>query len=158
MSAEAEEAARTEPLGEPAQRLPRAAVTYWRTQSVLAGVVVGVVVIAVAGVVWGLLAGAIGVALGLAGPEILWRRWRYEIRPEEIDLRHGLFTVRRTLVPIRRVQHVDTETGPLQGIFDLSTVAFHTAAGSTKIPALNRAEAEAVRRRVAELARTRDDT
>mgnify|MGYP006160374619 CR=1 FL=1 len=61
-------------------------------------------------------------------------------RAEEIDLRHGLFTVRRTLVPIRRVQHVDTESGPLQGMFELATVSFHTAAGSTKIPALLRGD------------------
>jgi uncharacterized protein len=100
----------------------------------------------------------VGVALGVVGPSVLWRRWRYEIRSEEIDLRHGLFTVKRTLVPIRRVQHVDTESGPLQGTFQLATVSFHTAAGSTKIPALLRGEAETVRRRVAELTRTRDDT
>ena len=156
--ARSEPAGAAPPLSEPAQRLPRAAVSYWPTQSVLAGAVAGLVILAMVGVVWGLLAGAVGIALGVVGPEILWRRWRYEIRSEEIDLRHGLFTVRRTLVPIRRVQHVDTETGPLQGIFELSTVAFHTAAGSTKIPALHRAEAESVRRRVAELARTRDDT
>jgi membrane protein YdbS with pleckstrin-like domain len=143
---------------EPQQRLPRAAVPYWRTQSVLTAVVAGVVATIGLGALWGVLIGAVGVALGLLGPEVLWRRWRYEIRAEEIDLRHGLLTVKRTLVPIRRVQHVDTETGPLQGMFDLATVAFHTAAGSTKIPALSRGEAETVRRRVAELARTRDDT
>ena len=90
-------------------------------------------------------------------PEIAWRRWRYEVRDDEIDLRHGLLRIRRTLVPIRRVQHVDTSTGPLQAQFDLATVEFHTAAGGVEIPGLLRSEAESVRRRVAELARTRDD-
>jgi membrane protein YdbS with pleckstrin-like domain len=145
-------------LAEPQQQLPRSAVTYWRVQAVAAGVVAGAIVISVFGPLWGLLVFVVGVVAGVVGPSILWRRWRYEIRAEEIDLRHGLFTVKRTLVPIRRVQHVDTETGPLQGMFDLATVAFHTAAGSTKIPALSRGEAETVRRRVSELARTRDDT
>ena len=145
-------------LAEPQQSLPRAAVTYWRVQSVAMAVVAGVIAMSVLGPLWGLLVLAVGVALGVVGPSVLWRRWRYEIRAEEIDLRHGLFAVKRTLVPIRRVQHVDTETGPLQGMFDLATVAFHTAAGSTKIPALTRGEAETVRRRVSELARTRDDT
>jgi membrane protein YdbS with pleckstrin-like domain len=60
-------------------------------------------------------------------------------------------------VPIRRVQHVDTETGPLQGAFELSSVAFFTAAGKTEIPALTTARAEVVRARIAELARTLDD-
>jgi membrane protein YdbS with pleckstrin-like domain len=90
-------------------------------------------------------------------PRLRWRRWRYEIREDEIDLRAGLWTIRRTLVPIRRVQHVDTESGLLQTFFDLATVNFHTAAGTTEIPALKRAEAEHVRSRVAQLARTRDD-
>jgi len=81
---------------------------------------------------------------------------RQRTRPEASRL-CGLWTIRRTLVPIRRVQHVDTETSLLQTFFDLATVTFHTAAGATEIPALKRAEAERVRSRVAELARTRDD-
>jgi uncharacterized protein len=101
-----------------------------------------------------LVAGVLAVAIE---PRLRWQRWRYEIRENEIDLRTGLFTIRRTLVPIRRVQHVDTESGPLQGAFGLATVSFHTAAGATEIPALERGEAELVRRRVGELARTRDD-
>jgi membrane protein YdbS with pleckstrin-like domain len=145
-------------LAEPSQPLPRQALSYWRTQSIATAVAVAIAVMAVFGGLWAAAALVAGLALAIAGPMVLWRRWRYEIRPEEIDLRHGLFTVRRTLVPIRRVQHVDTETGPLQGMFELATVSFHTAAGSTKIPALLRGEAETVRRRVAELTRTRDDT
>ena len=145
-------------LPEPSQQLPRQALAYWRTQSVLAGVIAAVMVASAVGPLWGALVAVAGVTVGLFGPVVLWRRWRYEIRAEEIDLRHGLFVVRRTLVPIRRVQHVDTESGPLQGLFQLATVSFHTAAGSTKIPGLLRGQAEAVRHQVAELTRTRDDT
>jgi uncharacterized protein len=151
---------------EPQQRLPAAARTYWRLT-----LVPWVVILAFAALGLGSRADDIGVPAWLpvavellAGvaviavvPGLRWSRWRYEIRDDEIDLRAGLWTVRRVLVPIRRVQHVDTSTGPLQGIFELATVSFHTAAGKTEIPALTRAEAEAVRRRVGELARTRDD-
>ena len=105
----------------------------------------------------GLLAILPAAAIVLVAPALRWRRWRYEIRDDEIDLRHGTFTVRRTLVPIRRVQHVDTEVGPIQQSVGLASVKFHTAAGATAIPALDRGEAELVRKRVAELARTRDD-
>jgi membrane protein YdbS with pleckstrin-like domain len=55
------------------------------------------------------------------------------------------------------VQHVDTETSLLQNFYDLATVRFYTAAGASEIPALKREEAERVRGRIAELARTRDD-
>ena len=146
------------PLPEPSQPLPRQALAYWRTQGVLGAVVAAVMSASTIGALWALLVLVVGVVLGLVAPAVLWRRWRYEIREEEIDLRHGLFTVRRTLVPIRRVQHVDTESGPLQGMFELATVSFHTAAGVTQIPGLLRWQAEEIRRRVAELTRTRDDT
>jgi uncharacterized protein len=147
-----------DPFPEPSQPLPRQALTYWRVQSVLGAVFVAAMLGSTVGGLWPLVGFVVGVVLGIVGPTVLWRRWRYEIREEEIDLRHGLFTTRRTLVPIRRVQHVDTESGPLQGLFELSTVSVHTAAGATKIPGLLRGQAEEVRRRVADLTRTRDDT
>jgi uncharacterized protein len=106
---------------------------------------------------WGLAALPVAAAAVVVIPDLRWRRWRYEIRDDEIDLQRGLLSIRRTLVPIRRVQHVDTTVGPLQGAFGLATVEFHTAAGGTEITGLARDEADRVRVRIAELARTRDD-
>ena len=103
------------------------------------------------------LAAAFGVVVAGLVPLLAWRRWRYEIREDAIDLRQGAVIVRRTVVPMRRVQHVDTASGPLQGLFDLAAVTFHTAAGPVAIPALTRGEAESVRRRVSELAQALDD-
>jgi uncharacterized protein len=156
----------TEALPEPQQRLPEAAIGLWRLVLGLwcAGLLVAAMVLIPAAdevglPIWPLpaLVLVLGAPAVVILPRLRWRRWRYEIRDDEIDLRAGLWTIRRTLVPIRRVQHVDTETSLLQTFFDLATVTFHTAAGSTEIPALKRAEAERVRSRVAELARTRDD-
>ena len=156
----------SEALPEPQQRLPEAAVGLWRLVLGLwcAGLLVAAIALAPGADQLGLplwLAPVLVVVVGAAAvvvvPRLRWRRWRYDIRDDEIDLRAGLWTIRRTLVPIRRVQHVDTETSLLQNFFDLATVTFHTAAGATEIPALERAEAERVRSRVAELARTRDD-
>jgi membrane protein YdbS with pleckstrin-like domain len=153
-------------LPEPQQRLPEAAVGLWR-------LVLGLWCLAIFAVSLALMPAAdqIGVPIWLAPvvvvvagiaavvfiPRVRWQRWRYEVREDEIDLRSGLWTIRRTLVPIRRVQHVDTESGLLQTFYDLATVRFYTAAGSSEIPALNRDEAEHVRSRIAALARTRDD-
>ena len=151
---------------EPAHRLPPAARSLWRTQ--IAGFTI--LVAALSGGMsdlvsdlglpgWALPVAAlvVGFAAAAVVPALRWRNWRYEVRADEIDLRHGTFTVKRTLVPIRRVQHVDTATGPLDGMFGLATVAFHTAAGKTEVPALTRGEAESIRHRVGELTRTRDD-
>ena len=143
-------------LPEPERRLPAAARTLWALQYAGTGVVAGVIALSALGGL-GALVLVVAPLLGVAAAFVRFARWRYEVREDAIDLRHGVWSVRRTLVPIRRVQHVDTESGPLQGSFDLATVSFHTAAGSTEIPALTRGEAETVRRRVGELAQARDD-
>src|SRR3954447_10333456 len=155
-----------EPLGEPQQRLPTKAITYWRVALGLRTAIAVVIALALEGVAaaaglprWlrAIVAVIRGTTAAALIPALRWRRWLYDIRDNDIDLQTGLWTIRRTLVPIRRVQHVDTASGPLQGVFELATVSFHTAAGATQIPALRRDEAEAVRARVGELARTRDD-
>ena len=151
-------------MDEPTQRLPVQARSYWRATGAVYGglLIVGSMAFAgpLGGIAWLAFAAAVlaAVVMVVVAPSLRWRRWRYEVRDEEIDLVHGTFVVRRTLIPIRRVQHVDTESGPLQSSFGLATVTFHTAAGGVAIPALLRDEADLVRARVAELARTRDDS
>ena len=156
--------------GEPAERLDPRAITLWRiagTLNVLPlligagfagwallrfgdvsfffGVLLALAVLALAGVVVGVV------------PELRWRRWRYEIRPDEVDLQRGIFWISRTLVPLARIQHVDTRQGPLQRRFGLSTVVLYTAAGPNQIPELSTPVAERARDRIAELTREHDE-
>lgn len=90
-------------------------------------------------------------------PQLRWRRWRWELRDEELDLRHGLLTEVRTIVPISRVQHVEVRRTPLASSLGLSEVVVHTAAGTTEVPAMDERAAVAVRDRIADLARVPDD-
>jgi membrane protein YdbS with pleckstrin-like domain len=94
---------------------------------------------------------------GVALPILRWRRWRYEVRDEEIDLLRGALVVRRTLIPMTRVQHVDTQRTPVSDLFGLRSVTVHTAAGSHSVPALHPGEAAAIRDRIALLAREPDE-
>ena len=86
-----------------------------------------------------------------------WRMWRYEIRSDEIDLQRGIWWIERTLVPLARIQHVDTKQGPLQRRFGLSTVVFYTAAGPNQIPELSTRDAAEVRDRIAVLTGEQDE-
>jgi membrane protein YdbS with pleckstrin-like domain len=97
------------------------------------------------------------VALAVVIPDLRWRRWLYEIREDEVDLQRGIVWVSRTLVPLARIQHVDTRQGPLQRRFGLATVVFYTAAGPNQIPELSAPVASAVRDRIAELTREQDE-
>lgn len=154
---------------EPRERLAPAAKTLWRLTAALWVVPAffvaswaggGLVAAGAEGIVPWLpfVAALFGVAVGVAlVPGLRYRRWRYEIREDEIDIRHGALSIRRTLVPMSRVQHVETRSGPLQSMFGLSTVIFHTAAGQNLIPQLREPEADEVRRRIATLARTSTD-
>lgn len=149
---------------EPTRTLAPQARWVWRGEQLLVWGVVVVMGLSAGTQLDGALAVLVRV-LPLAGllafvaivPSLRWRRWRWEVRPEAIDLRHGTFTIRRTLVPMLRVQHVDTTRGVVEQALDLATVVVHTAAGSHKIPLLPVADAAEVRDRIADLARTADE-
>lgn len=90
-------------------------------------------------------------------PRIKWKRWRYEVREQELELQQGIFIVKRTLVPMIRVQHVDTRQGPILRKYDLATVTVSTAATTHEIPALEVEEAEEMRIFISKLARVADE-
>ena len=155
---------------EPAERLDPRAITLWRLTGLLnvlplllgagfacwALVKYGSVSLFVAALPL-LAVILLGVVVVGVGPALRWRRWRYEIRPDEIDLQRGILWVGRTLVPLARIQHVDTRQGPLQRRFGLSTVVFYTAAGPNRIPDLSTPVAAEVRDRIAVLTGEQDE-
>ncbi|QFT87347.1 Bacterial membrane flanked domain protein [Bacillus sp. THAF10] len=90
-------------------------------------------------------------------PVLQWKRWRYDIHEHEIDLQSGIFIKKRTLIPMVRVQHVDTTQGPILKRYHLSTVLISTAATIHVIPALDEEQADQVRDYISRLARVTDD-
>ncbi|MHA6259831.1 PH domain-containing protein [Sporosarcina sp. CAU 1771] len=90
-------------------------------------------------------------------PKVRWMRWRYEVRESEIELQHGLFIVKRTLIPMVRVQHVDTSQGPILRKYNLAGITVSTAATNHTIPALLIDEADELRSRISALARVAED-
>ncbi|WP_233523079.1 PH domain-containing protein [Peribacillus saganii] len=90
-------------------------------------------------------------------PSIRWKRWRYEVRESEIEIQSGLIIIKRTLVPMSRVQHVDTKQGPVLRRYDLATVVVSTAATSHEIPALDTAEADDIRYFISTLAKVEEE-
>ncbi|MGM9948976.1 MAG: PH domain-containing protein [Lysinibacillus sp.] len=90
-------------------------------------------------------------------PNIRHRIWRYEVREQEIEIQSGLFIVKRTLIPMVRVQHVDTEQGPILKRYGLSNISISSAATTHTIPFLEMHEADGLRARISELARVAED-
>lgn len=151
----------------PSQKLSKSAIQAWR----ISVTIVMVVVCLIPPLVWlfSLLEGvpfspwvmvpvivilAILAALAIFFiPEIRWRRWSYQVDEHEVDLQSGIFIVTRTLVPIKRVQHVDTRQGPILRSYNLADVTISTAATTHRIPALNEETAEQVRDQISKFAR-----
>jgi membrane protein YdbS with pleckstrin-like domain len=155
---------------EPTEKLDPRSRRVWLIGDLIGAIVVTAIAAAIA---YGLylwleidLVWVIGVPAALAVIQIVWafvrpeiefRQWRFEIREDEVDLLHGVITRTRQVVPMSRIQHVDTERGPLQRRYGLSTVKFFTAAGSMEIPQLSAERADEVRDQIAALAKVHDD-
>ncbi|MCC2931395.1 MULTISPECIES: PH domain-containing protein [Bacillus] len=141
----------------------------WRLQEIMISAVCLLIVIAVAvlsyffhwpywisgvlGAVW-LLGSVVTVYLI---PKVRHKVWRYEVHENEIDIQSGIFVVTRVIVPMVRVQHVDTSQGPLLRKYNLATVKIFTAATVHSIPALEMKEADQLRDSISRLARVTDD-
>src|SRR5690625_3289096 len=90
-------------------------------------------------------------------PKLRYRRWCYEIFDQEIYIQHGILIVTRTIIPMLRVQHVDTKQGPILKKYRLATVSISTAATTHEIPALEEEDASHIRDRISTLARVDED-
>lgn len=149
----------------PAHRLDPRMLRVWYLSDVVAMAVVAVLAVAawlvvshlggdvfwvyfVAGVVEAICLGDL-----LVSPRVEYATWRFDVTPTDVDLYHGVFVKKRVLVPLVRVQHVQTKQGPLLRAHGLASVTVSTAGESFEIPGLAEADAEALRDRVAELAR-----
>lgn len=143
--------------------------TAWRLQSLVGAVffTLGALAFLAVGFIVGmpmwipLLALAVTVTMSIMWltvvPEVRYRRWRWEVADEEIRLQEGLIVISQTVIPMVRVQHVDTAQGPIMRPLGLSDVHIFTAAGQHTIPALADDDAAHLRDRIAVLARVSDD-
>ncbi|WP_228027632.1 PH domain-containing protein [Bacillus fonticola] len=86
-------------------------------------------------------------------PTLRYNKWKYEVREEEMELQYGIFITKRTLVPMVRVQHVDSVQGPILRMYKLASLQITTAATTHEIPALEQKDAEELRRAISQLAR-----
>jgi uncharacterized protein len=153
----------------PSQQLDPKALPAWRINAALGTLFFWIPVLVFIGISWGsgftwpwsllLLAGPglITLIQVVILPPIEWRRWRYEIYEREIDLQRGVLVTTRTQIPMSRVQHVDTQQGPLLRYYGLASVTIATAGGIHEIPGLRTDVADDVRDRIAALAGVADD-
>ena len=100
---------------------------------------------------FGLLSGGVlvvSLAVAFFLPGLRYRFWRYALRPEELYLERGVINRVRTIVPLRRIQHLDVSQDVFERNFDLGKLIVHTAgtrSSDVVLPGLAMDDAEHLR-------------
>lgn len=161
-------------LREPSHRVSERAPAYWRVTAAvgaavcwLAAIGLGVTAALVPGGWWTWAMAASAVVLLAApvpwltvAPRIRYDVHRWEVSDIAVHVRHGWLSRTDEIVPLSRVQTVDSTQGLLMRVFGLRTVTVQTAssAGTVAIACLDDAVAqEVVARLVAITAATPED-
>lgn len=90
----------------------------------------------------------VGSAVTILLPNLRYRFWRFDLRPEELYLERGILNRVRTIVPLRRIQHLDVSQDIIEREFDLGKLIVHTAGSRSSevvLPGLLYDEAQALR-------------
>jgi len=133
----------------------------WIARGALAAVVLGVVLtaidqwqvtvpfLAIGGIV------ALGLVIGVGYALRLYQVWQFELQDDALYLERGVVTIVETAVPFVRVQHVDTQFGPIERALGLSSVVVYTAGSrnaDVRIPGLTPDRARTLQNTLRELA------
>lgn len=77
-----------------------------------------------------------------------YRHWGYALRSTDLLIRNGIFWKSVIAIPFNRIQHVDSDSGPIERSTGLANLIIHTAGsqmGSVSIPGLPTDRAESLR-------------
>lgn len=77
-------------------------------------------------------------------PPIEYRQWGYYIDEEKVVIRHGLFFIRQTIIPVIRIQNITISQGPINRHLGLYKVEIALASGSHEIVGLDQETADAI--------------
>ncbi|WP_439029674.1 PH domain-containing protein [Gordonia terrae] len=146
-------------LREPVNRVDPRAKTLWRIGPLVLGGAAFVAAVVVAVVVdearWAAVLGSVAIAVLTAAYIAVVPQWRYrfhrwEVSEDAVYSQSGWFVRHRVIIPIARIQVVDTEAGPIEQFLGLAklTVTTASSAGTIHIVGL---DAEVARTTAADL-------
>jgi len=77
-------------------------------------------------------------------PFIEYKQWGYIITDDRVEIKHGIFFIHTTIIPVIRIQHITISQGPIVRKLGLSSVGIHTASGAFDIEGLSNDNARAI--------------
>lgn len=84
-------------------------------------------------------------------PIIEYKQWRYIITNDKIEFTEGIYFVRKVIIPIIRIQHIQLNQGPINKFLNLYNISIFTAGGQHKIPNIDATKAEEISEYLKEL-------
>ena len=84
-----------------------------------------------------------------------FNNWRFQRRDQHLYIEHGVFKKTYTMVPYVRIQHIDTDRGPIDRTLGLSSLRVYTAGSrgaDIKIPGLDKKEALKLQKQLRDIA------
>jgi len=60
-------------------------------------------------------------------PRLRYRFWRYQLRDDDLYAIRGIYNRVQTIVPLRRIQHLDVEQDLIEENFNIARLVVHTA-------------------------------
>lgn len=130
----------------------------WITISAVAGLIIGVpsyiLVSPIAGSI-SLVIPLILVSVFGVYSHLRYTKWAFNLDEDHFYREHGVFKKVNSMVPYVRIQHIDTNRGPLERLTGLSTVRIYTAGSKgadIKIPGLEKQRAGEIQEELRKIA------
>lgn len=142
------------------ERLDRSIRNVWIGSAGVAGLalgaVLGVAVFLALGRVWlAALVVLLPPVVFVPYADYRYRSWLFEVHDDHLEIEYGVVRKVSVVIPYVRIQHIDTNRGPVERLLGLATLRVYTA-GSTGadlgIPGLERARAEGMQAELKERA------
>jgi uncharacterized protein len=89
-------------------------------------------------------------------PAYIQATWRYQIDQQFIQLKHGKWQIKHTLIPMEKVEYVRTEQGPVMRKYGLFNIEIGTTTSNHVIPAIPSHEALELKALIATYAKIKD--
>lgn len=77
-------------------------------------------------------------------PTIAFKRHKYKISDQSIETITGIYAIKHTIIPIRRLQQIDINEGMINRMFGLVDINLITAGESSKIEFIEKEKAELI--------------
>ena len=77
-------------------------------------------------------------------PGLEYLQWGYIIEEDKVVIRHGIFFVKKTIIPIIRIQNITVSQGPINRKLGIYKLEMALASGSFEIEGLDKETADSI--------------